>query len=113
MARTRNSSTSSPRQLKLPRSVEVAGCRVAVRVTRLQDTYGQFTFDDRLIEIDRDHLRDDPAEALNTLRHELMEAALLLSGVGFMERYDQEPVVRAMEQVFFPAWEKLLAKVGV
>ena len=113
MARTRNSSTSSPRRLKLPRSVEVAGCRVAVRVTRLQDTYGQFTFDDRLIEIDRDHLRDDPDEALMTLRHELMEAALLLSGVGFMERYDQEPVVRALEQVFFPAWEKLLAKVGV
>lgn len=113
MARTRNSSTSSPRPLRLPRSIEVAGCRVAVRVTKLTDTYGQFTFDDRLIEIDRDHLREDPAEALNTLRHEMMEAALLLSGVGFMKRYDQEPVVRAMEQVFFPAWEKLLSKMDV
>ena len=99
--------------MRLPRSIDVAGSRVQIRVSRLQDAYGQFTFDDRLIEIDRDHLRDDPAEALNTLRHELMEAALLLSGVGFMERYDQEPVVRALEQVFFPAWEKLLAKVGV
>lgn len=75
------------------------------------DTYGQFTFDDRLIEIDRDHLKDDPAGALETLRHEMMEAALLLTGVGFMEKYDQEPVVRAMEQAFFPAWERLLAKV--
>lgn len=112
MARTKNSSASSPRP-RLPKSIEIAGCRVAIRVSRLQDAYGQFSFDDRLIEIDRDHLRDDPDEALMTLRHELMEAALLLSGVGFMERYDQEPVVRALEQVFFPAWEKLLAKVGV
>lgn len=112
MGRTRNSSTSSHRP-RLPRSIEIAGCRVAIRVARLTDTYGQFTFDDRLIEIDRDHLWGDPAGALETLRHEMMEAALLLTGVGFMEKYDQEPVVRAMEQAFFPAWERLLAKVGV
>jgi hypothetical protein len=97
----------------LPRSIEIAGCRVAIRAASLGDTYGQFTFDDRLIEIDRDHLKDDPAGALETLRHEMMEAALLLTGVGFMEKYDQEPVVRAMEQAFFPAWERLLAKVGL
>ena len=113
MARTRNSSTSSPRPLRLPRSIEIAGCRVQIRVSGLQDTYGQFTFDDRLIEIDRGHLKDDPAGAIETLRHEMMEAALLLTGVGFMEKYDQEPVVRAMEQAFFPAWERLLAKVGL
>ena len=113
MARTRNSTTSSPRPWKLPRAIEIAGCRVAIRVSDLVDTYGQFTFDDRLIEIDRVHLKDDPAGALETLRHEMMEAALLLTGVGFMEKYDQEPVVRAMEQAFFPSWERLLAKLGV
>ena len=108
MARTRSSSPhSSP--LRLPRSVDVAGCRVAVRVSDLVETYGQFTFDDRLIEIDRAHLREDPAGARDTLRHELMEAALLLTGVGFMDKYDQEPVVRALEQAFFPAWERVLA----
>lgn len=79
----------------------------------LVDTYGQFTFDDRLIEIDRTHLHDDPKGAVETLRHELMEAALLLTGVGFMDRYDQEPVVRAMEQAFFPAWERVLGRLGV
>ena len=113
MARTTNSTTSSPRPLRLPRSIEIAGCRVAIRVSGLGDTYGQFTFDDRLIEIDRAHLREDPAGALDTLRHEMMEAALLLTGVGFMEKYDQEPVVRAMEQAFFPAWEKLLVRLGL
>jgi hypothetical protein len=111
MAPIRNSTTSSP-HLRLPRSVEIAGCRVAIRVVGLVDTYGQFTFDDRLIEIDRNHLKDDPAGALETLRHEMMEAALLLTGVGFMEKYDQEPVVRAMEQAFFPAWDRVLAKVA-
>lgn len=110
MANMKRSSKNS-RPLRLPRSIEVAGQRVRVRVSDLEDTYGQFTFDDRLIEIDRKHLHEDPAGAIDTLRHELMEAALFLSGVGFMDRYDQEPVVRAMEQVFFPAWDKLLPRL--
>lgn len=112
MARSRSSSKSS-RPPRLPRSIEIAGCAVRIRVADLGDTYGQFTFDDRLIEIDRSHLKEDPAGALDTLRHEMMEAALLLTGVGFMEKYDQEPVVRAMEQAFFPAWDRLSAKVGL
>jgi len=32
---------------------------------------------------------------------------LLLSGVGWMEKYDQESVVRCMEEIFFPSWDKL------
>ena len=110
MARTSTSSRSSL-PLKLPRSIEVAGCRVQIRVSELDETYGQYSHDSRLIQIDRTHLAEDPDGALLTLRHELMEAALLLTGVGFMERYDQEPVVRAMEQAFFPAWEKLCRKL--
>lgn len=111
MARTNASSKSSPRP-KLPRSLEIAGCRVAIRLRDLDETYGQFRFDDRVIEIDRQHFRDDPEEAIRTLRHEVLEAALLLSGVGFMERYDQEPVVRAIEQVFFPVWDRFSGREG-
>ena len=49
---------------------------------------------------------------LNTLRHELMEASLCISGVGFCETFEQEAVVRCMDEVFFPAYERLLKRLG-
>ena len=49
---------------------------------------------------------------LITIRHELMEAALLLSGVGFADRYEQEPIVRCMEEIFFPAWDTFLKRIA-
>lgn len=107
MAVTRRSTKSSSR--RLPRSLEVAGQTVAIRIRDLGDTYGQFWPDEKLIEIDRTHLAENPDQAWLTLRHELMEASLFLSGVGYMEKYDQEPVVRAMEQIFFPVWDRACA----
>lgn len=44
---------------------------------------------------------------MQTLRHELMEASLCISGVGFCETFEQEAVVRCMDEVFFPAWDRL------
>jgi hypothetical protein len=41
-----------------------------------------------------------------------MEAALLLSGVGFADRYEQEPIVRCMEEIFFPAWDTFLKRIA-
>jgi hypothetical protein len=45
------------------------------------------------------------------LRHEMVEASLLLSGVGWCDRYEQEAVVRCMDEVFFPAWERTRKKL--
>ena len=41
----------------------------------------------------------------------MMEASLLISGVGFSDSYEQEAVVRCMEEIFFPAWEVILKKL--
>ena len=43
----------------------------------------------------------------------MMEASLLISGVGWLENYDQEAVVRCMEEIFFPAWESFLKKTDL
>lgn len=107
MAVTKRSTKSSPR--RLPRSADVAGVRVAIRIRDIEDAFGQYWPTENVIEIDRAHLSEDPDGAWLTLRHELMEASLFLSGVGYMEKYDQEPVVRAMEQIFFPAWDRVCA----
>jgi Zn-dependent peptidase ImmA (M78 family) len=46
-----------------------------------------------------------------TLRHEMLHAALHVSGVSFLERYEEETVVRAIENIYFPAWDGIKAKL--
>jgi hypothetical protein len=38
----------------------------------------------------------------------MLHASLYVAGVAFMDGYQDEPVVRAIENLFFPAWEKTL-----
>lgn len=104
---------SKRRTPKLPRSVEIAGHRVQVRIRDLKSNpFGQYWPDDKIIEIDRTHYHEDRDAAWLTLRHEMMEATLYLSGVGWKTKYDQEPVVRALEQLFFPAWGAANRRAG-
>ena len=97
--------------MTLPASIQIAGQRIKVILTDdLEDCYGCFCFEIKAIKLRRDlkgKLR------LETLRHEMMEAALLLSGVGWGEKYDQEQIVRCMDEVFWPAWEKLTKSLAM
>jgi len=91
--------------MTLPKQIKIAGQNVKIRVGKLENAYGQYEHDSKTIWIS-DLVKTDKAKR-DTLRHEMMEASLLLSGVGWMEKYDQESVVRCMEEIFFPAWDKL------
>lgn len=67
--------------------------------------YGLMRFDERQIVISS--TVTDPSVCMSTLRHEMMHAALAIAGISHMRRYDEEPIVRAIENIFFPAWDKL------
>lgn len=77
-----------------------------VRVRKLDGLYGQYLPDQREILIDRE-VSKDPRKFKETLRHEMVEAALCISGVYWSEIYEQEPVVRALDEIFWPAWERI------
>ena len=94
---------------KWPKTIMVAGRRVRLVICDLDDTYGQYKHDLKTIEISR---AIPDSVKLITIRHELMEAALLLSGVGFAEQYQQEQIVRCMEEIFFPAWDAFLKRIA-
>tara|TARA_R100000963_G_C4572789_1_gene56982 strand:- start:145 stop:453 length:309 start_codon:yes stop_codon:yes gene_type:complete len=97
--------------VELPKTVSIAGHRVKLEVLPLSGEdppYGLYFHDKKLIQINA-KMRD--RELLNTIRHEMMEASLLLSGVGFLEAYEQEAVVRCMEEIFFPAWGLFLKRI--
>ena len=95
---------------KLPRVVYIAGHRIPIRVLDLPDCYGQYLPDEKVIQIDRATAKD-PETFRQTLRHEMVEASLCLSGVYWSEIYEQEPIVRALDELFWPAWEKLEKKL--
>ena len=89
--------------MPLPKSVLIAGQRIKIKLAELDDCFGQYRHDDRVILINKEI---NGLTLKTTLRHEMLEASLLLSGVGWCENYEQEAVVRCMDEVFFPAWER-------
>jgi len=98
-------------KVDLPKSITIGGQKVKVKLQSFNDydgyTFGQYFHDDKIIQLNPDQ---SDKNLVITLRHEMMEAALLISGVGFSDNYEQEAVVRCMEEIFFPAWNTFLKK---
>jgi len=92
---------------KLPSSIMIGGIRFAIVCQKIDEgDYGRMIFDERRIVINTTCLAK--ASLLReTLRHEILHAALHVSGVSFLERYDEEALVRAMENIFFTSWSNL------
>jgi hypothetical protein len=99
--------------MKFPKTVTIAGKRIKLIVEEFKgadsDTFGEYFHDDKLIQINAG-LTDE--ESLTTLRHEMMEASLFISGLAWTERFEQEAIVRCMEEIFFPAWETILKRIA-
>ena len=98
--------------MRLPKSISIAGQRVKLELVPFNGDspdYGLYLHDKKTIEINNT-LKGKAL--IHTIRHEMMEASLLLSGVGWLENYDQEAVVRCMEEIFFPAWETFLKRIN-
>jgi Zn-dependent peptidase ImmA (M78 family) len=92
--------------MKLPRNVTIGGIKFKVVIAALDDgDFGRMCFDERKIVIS-DECADFKTQ-LETLRHEMLHAALHVSGVSFSQRYDEENIVRAIEHLFFPAFHKV------
>ena len=98
--------------MELPKTVSIAGRRVKLALVPFSGDspdYGLYLHDKKTIEINNT-LKGKAL--IHTIRHEMMEASLLLSGVGWLENYDQEAIVRCMEEIFFPAWEAFLKRIN-
>lgn len=75
----------------------------AVQRFRDDDCYGLYSHRRKLITLDKTLKGKDLYE---TLRHEMIHAAFAISGLGYCERYEEEAIVRCMDEIFFPAWER-------
>lgn len=99
--------------MTFPKTVSIAGRRIKLIVKAFKgadsDTFGEYFHDEKLIQINTG-LSD--SIMLTTLRHEMMEASLYLSGLAWAERYEQEAVIRCMEEIFFPAWGAIFKRIN-
>jgi hypothetical protein len=93
-----------------PTFVEIGGERVSVRFADLEGDSGRYYPEEKIIEIS---VGMSFVDTLNTLRHEMMEAALFIAGTAYSTHYDQEPIVRCMENLYLPAQDRLLARMGL
>ena len=92
--------------IKPPKSVTIGGVLITIKLDIDIPDWGQYISDNREILISVRALTSN--ETLKeTLRHEMMHAALDIGGVSFMDKYSEECVVRCMDRIFWPAYQKL------
>jgi hypothetical protein len=96
---------------KVPKSVTIGGQKFAIVIDPADnENFGEMHFDTRKIVLGSKCLAK--ASILReTLRHELLHAALHVSGIAFSEAYDEESIVRCIENIFFPAWDAIHKKL--
>jgi len=96
---------------KIPRSVDIGGIRFRIVICAIENgDFGRMLFDERKILISTKCLAKDSL-LRETLRHEIFHAAMYVSGVAFLEKYEDETITRAIENIFFPSWDKIHAKL--
>ena len=99
-------------QMKIPRSVTIAGVPIRILQEDLSDEdnlpkgyYGYYSDERKVIVIERTLSQ---RLAKETVRHEMIHASLALSGLDHLERFEEEAIVRCIDSIFFPAWDRFL-----
>ena len=87
--------------------IEIGGIKFSVIREHINE-YGLMRFDEREIVISS--AITDVEVYMTTLRHEMIHAVLAISGISYLKKYEEEPIVRAIENIFFPAWDRLQNK---
>lgn len=92
-------------KVKVPGVVVVGGKRIRVRWVddlELPDASGDYRHGRGEIR-----LRLGEAGWVETLRHEMVHAAFAIGGICWCERFEEEAIVRCLDELFFPAWDAL------
>lgn len=92
--------------LKIPKEIEIGGRIITIKVDSNLDDFGQYHADDRRILLGHKATLSK-AVLIETIRHEMVHAALDIGGVSYIKVYEEEAIVRCLDTLFHPAWEKV------
>jgi hypothetical protein len=86
----------------------IAGQRIKIQKIDLDSCYGQYFHDKKTIQLDASLTDKD---FIATLRHEMLHASFHISGISFCESFQEEACIRCIDEVFFPAYERILKRL--
>jgi len=91
----------------LPTFVDIAGHALHLDTNPNPDfgDFGEYCHDGKKIVIGEKAMASEQT-ALDTIRHEMVHAAMHLGGVSYNESHEEEAIVRCLECLFFPAWDR-------
>lgn len=91
--------------MNVPKSIQIGGLRVKINIIENLEDFGSFNLDELTINL----RKGDIKVMQDTLRHEMMHAAFSIGGIAHCAPFEEveEGVVRCLDHLFFPAWERL------
>lgn len=91
--------------MNFPKHIHIGGLKVKLDIVEGLEEYGNFSLDDLRITL----RNGDTKVMIDTLRHEMMHAAFAIGGIGHCKPFEEveESVVRCLDHLFFPAWQKI------
>lgn len=89
-----------------PSVVSIGGKAITIRIDPKLEAWGEYHADDAEIVLAARTL-ERKSTLRETLRHEMIHAALDICGISYLERYEEESIIRCLENVFFPAWHNV------
>lgn len=95
-----------------PPVVSVGGRIIVIRVDPTLEGWGEYRADDKEIVLASRTL-DKQSNLRETLRHEILHAALDIGGIAYLEGYEEEAIVRCIENIFHPAWETVRKQLSI
>lgn len=96
----------------VPSSIRVGGKRIRIVVVKDLEDFGQYDHDKAEIRL-ASRVLAKASDLRETLRHEIMHAAMHISGIAFMDKFEEEAVVRCFDEIFFPAYDSLRTKYNL
>jgi hypothetical protein len=95
-----------------PTEINIGGRTIAIRIDPRLEAWGEYHADDAEIVLSSRTIAKQ-STLRETLRHEMLHAALDICGLSHLERYEEEAIVRGIENVFQPAWEKVRKQLTI
>ena len=89
-----------------PKKVTIGGVSLRIVIVPNMEDWGQYHADDKQISISSRALSNKKLFR-ETLRHEMLHAALEIGGISYLKNIPEEPIVRCMDNIFFLAWGKI------
>jgi len=89
-----------------PEKIRIGGISLAIRIEPTLDAWGEYHADKREILLSTKALAK-ASTLRETLRHEMMHAALDIAGLTYLKDFEEEALVRCIDNIFHPAWDRV------